>query len=85
MTMTYDIALSNYRNAVNRIFPDGEIKKTRRNISKTNTGRGCDGGRGQGGGRGRGRGSFQQNKQIIAFTPLMVWANPSNMELICSM
>ena len=62
MTMTYDIALSNYRNAVNRKFPDGERKKTRRNIRKTNTGRGRDGGRGQGGGGGRGRGSFQQNK-----------------------
>ncbi len=57
MIMTYNIALSNYRNAVNRKFPPGsDTKKTRRNIHETNTRDGGRGGRGGGGGRGRGRG-----------------------------
>ena len=57
MIMTYNIALSNYRNAVNQKFPPGsDIKKTRRNIHETNTREGGRGGRGGGGKRGRGRG-----------------------------
>ena len=67
VTLTYGISIINYKNAVNRKFPDGEIEKTRRNINETNTGRGQDGGRRHGGGstngRGRNHNSFQQNKR----------------------
>ena len=61
MTMTYEIALANYRNAVNRKFPgDGETRRSARRINQVGSQRGR--GRGRGGrhfnrdGRGRGRG-----------------------------
>ena len=73
MTMTYVLALANFRNEVNRKYPPemaGRTGRSRRSInaasSNSHGGRGGRGGRGRNGGRGgrgRGRGGHQGGKR----------------------
>ena len=74
MTMTYDVALSTYRNAVNHKFPAGEqVKKSRRiqqvgrDGSGRGRGRGGRSGRGRGRGRGNGRGGRGNRNRLDAW------------------